>query len=174
MSIINLAYSSLCLKNLFHLLNRIFWSYGALWLVDYKINYDFFRIFLELNFLEGQRSFPYSWNRKWISGLLCNFKEVFKKNLIDWQYIRYPKSVLFLGLSDYYFASQEPYNSSSPMPILAFVDTSSNIKAYDYNIPGNEKSFTALFFYYKIMLRYTIRLYYSEKFLFFSKITKKN
>lgn len=169
-SIINLSFTIFSFKKTFNILQTVLFNYGYLWLVD-------FLLFAEnLNFLKNLKDFKFAqyriliWEQHWYSGLLSNFGELFKSIKIDWKNIDYPSIVFFINTINKQKALKEP--SYIKLPSINISDNNFNLDLSYYSISGNEKSMISLFFYYKILLKFMLRLKLLEKFSFYLNFKK--
>ena len=168
--LINLSYTIILLKQTCNFIQHSFYNFGFLWIIDWIWNKEVLTLWQEIHNLDKLDCRFYIWNHFWYAGLITNFYQVFKSTKINWKDINFPNILFFFNTSRFLTAINEPIKTK--IPFINIVDINSNSDLAIYTIPGNEKSISSIFFYYKIFFKFLLRLNILEKFYFFLTIIK--
>jgi len=176
-TIIKLSNSIYNCKVFFQFLSKFFNKFGGLWYIfrctkTHNILknsiYFFIKKFLDL-FKNMQLMINYrilGWFLKWRPGILTNYKNWRQNKMLNFttQNFWYPNSILYLNLDSNLSLQKEP--NKIGIIGLNISDTSISHYQNNYIIPGNEKTFLNLFFYFKLILNFIIRNFFLYKIVF--------
>jgi ribosomal protein S2 len=168
--LINLSYTIILLKQTCNFIQHTFYNFGFIWLIDCVWNKHISMSWQELYNLDKLDCRFYIWNHFWYAGIITNFSQVFKSSKINWKDINFPNVLFFFNTTKFITAINEPIKTK--IPFISIVDSNSSSDLAIYTIPGNEKSISSIFFYYKIFFKFLLRLNILEKFYFFLQINK--